>query len=100
MERMVNNRLVWFLERNKTNSSSVRFSQTTQHYRPPCTFGIFYYRSFYWTATRRCRIFDLEKAYDCTWKYGIIKDRHQAGLPGSLPGFIEGFFKIDSLQSA
>ena len=37
--------------------------------------------------------FDLEKAYDCTWKYGIMKDLHQAGLPGRLPCFNEGFLK-------
>jgi len=37
--------------------------------------------------------FDLEKAYDCTWKYGIMKDLHQAGLRGRLPCFIEGFLK-------
>ena len=24
--------------------------------------------------------FDLEKAYDTTWKYGIMKDLHTAGL--------------------
>ena len=35
--------------------------------------------------------FDLEKAYDCTWKYGIMKDLHEAGLRGRLPCFIEGF---------
>jgi len=35
--------------------------------------------------------FDLDKAYDCTWKYGIMKDLHQAGMRGRLPGFIEGF---------
>ena len=37
--------------------------------------------------------FDLEKAYDCTWKYGIVKDLHQAGLHRRLPCFIEGFLK-------
>jgi len=37
--------------------------------------------------------FDLEKAYDCTRKYGIIKDFHEAGLRGRLPCFVEGFFK-------
>ena len=26
--------------------------------------------------------FNLEKAYDCTWKYGIMKDLHEAGLRG------------------
>ena len=37
--------------------------------------------------------FDLEKTYDCTWKYGTMKDLHQAGLRGRLPCFIEGFLK-------
>ena len=37
--------------------------------------------------------FDLEKAFDCTWKYDIMKDLHQAGLRGRLPCFIEGFVK-------
>jgi hypothetical protein len=35
--------------------------------------------------------FDLEKAYDTTWKYGILKDLKDAGLKGRLPLFISGF---------
>ena len=30
--------------------------------------------------------FDLEKAYDTTWRYGILKDIHKLGLRGSLVG--------------
>jgi len=26
--------------------------------------------------------FDLEKAYDTTWKFGILEDLHDAGLRG------------------
>ena len=37
--------------------------------------------------------FDLEKAYDTTWKYGIMKDLHSAGLRGRLPEFISSFLK-------
>ena len=33
-------------------------------------------------------IFDLEKAHDTTWKYGIMKDLHDIGLKGRLPNFI------------
>ena len=35
--------------------------------------------------------FDLEKAYDTTWKYGILRDLHVAGLRGRLPDFISKF---------
>ena len=36
--------------------------------------------------------FDLEKAYDTTWRYGILKDIHKPGLRGRLPTFIENLF--------
>ena len=35
--------------------------------------------------------FNLEKAYDTTWKYGIMRDLHGLGLKGRLPYFISGF---------
>jgi len=35
--------------------------------------------------------FDLEKAYDTTWRYGILRDLFQAGLRGRLPHFINNF---------
>jgi hypothetical protein len=35
--------------------------------------------------------FDLEKAYDSTWKYGILKDLFDMGLKGKLPNFISNF---------
>ena len=35
--------------------------------------------------------FDLEKAYDTTWKYGIMNDLHEIGLKGRLPTFVQNF---------
>ncbi len=35
--------------------------------------------------------FDLEKAYDTTWKHGILQDLHKCGLRGRLPEFIANF---------
>ena len=35
--------------------------------------------------------FDLEKAYDTTGKYGIMKDLHDMDLRGRLPLFIQNF---------
>ena len=60
MERMVNDRLVWFLERNKL-ITPLQCGFRKQRSRPPRTFRIFYYRSFFPMATCRCRIFS-------TWK--------------------------------
>ena len=37
--------------------------------------------------------FDMEKAYDTTWKYGIINDLHKLGFRGRLPIFIKNFME-------
>ena len=42
--------------------------------------------------------FDLEKAYDTTWRYGILKDIHKLGLRGRLPTFIENFLADRAMQ--
>ena len=34
---------------------------------------------------------DLEKAYDTTWKYGIMNNLHDMDLRGRLPLFIQNF---------
>ena len=35
--------------------------------------------------------FDLEKAYDITWKHGILSDLYNLDFRGYLPTFIDGF---------
>ena len=35
--------------------------------------------------------FYLKKAYDSTWKYGILKDLHGIELKGRLPRYIKEF---------
>ena len=42
--------------------------------------------------------FDLEKAYDTTWKYGIMKDLHELGIRGKMPIFIKGFLEHRSFR--
>ena len=42
--------------------------------------------------------FDLEKAYDTTWRYGILKDLHDLGLKGRLPMFIQSYLEDRTIQ--
>ena len=42
--------------------------------------------------------FDLQKAYDTTWKYGILKDLHNMGLLENLPIFIGNFLSDRTFQ--
>ena len=43
-------------------------------------------------------VFDLEKAYDTTWRYGILQDLHTSGLRGNLPKFIKNFLHLRSFR--
>ena len=94
MERMVNARLVYYLEKNNIITA--------------CQSGFRRQRS---TTDQLVRLetcvreglangehvvavfFDLEKAYDTTWKYGILLDLFKAGLRGHLPNFISNFLE-------
>ena len=42
--------------------------------------------------------FNLEKAYDTTWKYGIPSDLYDLDFRGYLPTFIDGFLSHRRLQ--
>ena len=42
--------------------------------------------------------FDLENAYDTTWRYGILKDLHDLGLKGRLPLFIQSVLEDCTIQ--
>jgi len=99
MDRMVNNRLVCYLERNKIITptlSGFRKGRST-------TDQLVCLESFVWEAFIQKQhataiFFDLEKAYDTTWKFGILKDLHDAGLQGRLPLFIAGFLSDRKFQ--
>ena len=42
--------------------------------------------------------FDLQKAYDTTWKHGILKDLHDMDLRGNFPIFIGNFLSNRTFQ--
>ena len=92
MERMVNDRLTWHLESNgfiTAYQSGFRKGRSTldQLIRLET-----YVRDAFIKRQHVVAIFfDLEKAYDTTWKYGIMKDLHDIDMRGRLPVFIQQF---------
>lgn len=42
--------------------------------------------------------FDLEKSYENTWEYGIMRDLHGFGLKGRLPEFTNNFLSSRTVQ--
>ena len=94
MERMVNGRLVYYLESNNVISD-----MQSGFRKQRCTTDQLV-RLETWVreglANREhvvAILFDLEKAYDTTWKYGILLDLFKVGLRGYLPIFISKFLE-------
>ena len=92
MERMVNRRLVWFIESNNlfTNfQCGFRSQRSTMDHVVRLETSI---REAIIQKQRLLAIFfDLEKAYETTWRYGIMNDLLNMGLKGRLPNFTKSF---------
>ena len=86
MERMINDRLVWLLESNqlitKYQAGFRKNNCTNDHL---IRLESFIRDAFVKKEHVVAVFFDLEKAYDTTWKHGTMKDLHKLGLKGRLP---------------
>ncbi|GFV93335.1 probable RNA-directed DNA polymerase from transposon X-element [Trichonephila clavipes] len=94
-ERMVNTRLVYVLEKEKCISplqSGFRKGRSTLD-------NVVFLESQIRDAfVRRNHLvslfFDIEKAYDRTWRYGILRNMYDFALRGNLPIFIFNFLAV------
>ena len=87
---MINDRLVWFLESNNLisgNQADSRKNYSTNDHL--ARLESFIRDAFIKKEHCVAIFFDLEKAYDMTWKYGIMKDLHDTGLRGRLPNLYQ-----------
>ena len=99
LEQMINNKLTWFLEKNKliTNLQTdfIKARSTIDHLiRSETLIRESFAKKEHMTAI----FFYIKKAYDTTWKYGIIKDLENIGLKGKLPIFIKNFLNNRKFQ--
>ena len=92
LEKICNNRLMWYLEKenliasvqngfraNKSTTDSIVKLENDIHYA---------------LAERQHTVivyFDLTKAYDMAWRFGVLKSIYDGGMRGKLPKFIESF---------
>ena len=99
MEKIVNKRLIYFLESNnlisKTQCGFRINHSTTDHL---IRLETFIREAFVRKEHVIAVFFDLEKAFDTTWKYGILKDLYSLGLRGNLPKFISNFLSNRTFQ--
>ena len=92
MERIVNDCLVWFLEKNKLIVTvQSRFHKQRGTLDHLVRFETFIHEAFIKKEHVVSLFFDHESAYDTTWKYGIMNDLHDSGIRGCLAYFISAF---------
>ena len=99
LERVINTRLVWYLEFNNLISpvqSGFRSERSTNDNL--VRLETFIRDAFVKKEHVVAVFFDLEKAYDTTWKYGILRDLHEFGVKGRLANFVESFLANLSIQ--
>ena len=87
---MINNRLICFLQTGFRKARS-----TIDHL---ICLEILIREAFAKKEHMTTIFFDIEKADDTTWKYGIIKDLKNMGLKGKLPIFIKNFLNDRKFQ--
>ena len=94
LERMINTRFIWYLEKSGILDRSQRgfrkHSSTVDHLVSLER----YVRDAFAQKQQVVGLFlDLEKAYESTWQYGIIRDLHRIGLRGRLPAFVAEYLR-------
>ena len=86
MEQIINRRLVWYLEsHNLLTNVQCGFRSRRNTVDHLVGFETFCREAFIHNQHLVSVFFYLEKAFDTTWKYGIMKDLHGFGLRGHLP---------------
>ena len=94
LERMINERLMDFMEMNRLFSNvqcGCRREKSTLDHLVRMESAV---RNAFVLGEHQVSIFfDMEKAYDMTWRFGIMRDLHDLGLRGLLPKYIGKYLK-------
>ncbi|XP_076046489.1 uncharacterized protein LOC143028383 [Oratosquilla oratoria] len=81
MEKMINTRLVWYLEsENKLSPYQFGFRKNRSTLDPLLRLSNQIQQGFSKQCQRIGVFFDLEKAYDTTWRFGIIQQLNKIGI--------------------
>ena len=91
-EKRVNNRLMWFLEQTgRLHPNQYGFRQGRSCTDTLSRMGHYICQAFPRKHHVVAVFFDIEKAYNTTWKHHILMELHSTGLCGPLPRFIQNF---------
>ena len=91
---MVNARLIWYLE---TNKLITEYQSGLRSQRSPID-HLIQFKTFTGEVSIKKEhlvvvIFNLKKAYNTTWNYGIVRDLKNLGFEGGMLIFIHNFLQ-------
>lgn len=99
LEKIVSNRLMWHLEKFKLLSD---FQMGFRKHRSPVDQLVLVENIIQDSFAERKHtvavFFDLQKAYDTTWRYGVLKSMYDWGIRGKLPLFVRSFLMERSFR--
>ena len=99
MEKMVNVRLNWILKEKKILTQMQFGAEKGRSTMEPLILLEEHIRSAFNKKTPTIAIFfDIEKAYDATWRYPVMKKMKEEGIEGQLPLFIKNFLSNRTFQ--
>lgn len=98
-EKMINNRLMWELEaKNLLSPIQSGFRKNRSTLDQLVYLDNIIQKAFELKQHAIAIFFDLEKAYDTTWRYLVLKQLYDWGFRGHLPIIIESFLKLRKIQ--
>ena len=96
---MVNSRLLWFLEsKNLLSSSQYGFRQGLSTADPLTFLETYILSAFASKQVVLAVFFDLEKAYDTTWRYHILHQLYSWNITGNMEIFLQSLLSHRSFQ--
>ena len=94
LERMINYRLMWYLEsKSLLSSSQFGFRRARSTADPLARLHTCVTSAFARRESVLAVFFDLEKAYDTSWRYHILHQVSCAGITGNMGVFLHNFLQ-------
>ena len=92
MEKMINTRLVWYLEsKSLLSDHQYGFRKNRSTLDPLLKLSNEIQLGFANSKQTIGVFFDMEKAYDTTWRHGVIKKFYKMGVRGKMLRFLNSF---------
>ena len=100
MERMVNNRLSWILEKqNKLSNSQFAYRKQRSTIEPIMKLSSYIQKALSDNENVLTIFFDIQKAFDRTWRRGILNRLKELKIEGRMAFFVKNYLQGRTFRS-